>query len=137
MSLESFAAQVGADIKTVRYYSGQRNVSSLLTNGWTGTVYLIREGRSVKLIVEGITAPTTGSTVPFVFPAGFQPVGVDYAARGLLFTTAVNPVVRRFDVRSSTNSLTVRNATAAEVLYGEVRFATTETLPTTLPGTPA
>lgn len=140
-ALESGRADIDADGIQISigapYDSGPRNVSSLLANGWTGTAYIQRTGSDVQLRLEGITAPSAGSTSPYVFGPGFMPRGASYAARGLLFTTATNPVVRRFDVAATTGALTVRNVTAGDVLYGEVSFKTENPIPADLPGSAA
>lgn len=138
LTLIDLARRIAQEIKPIRYDSGLRNVSALLANGWTGTVYLQRTGKDIALRLEGVTAPSTGSVSPFTFMAGFMPRGTSFAARGLLFTTAASPVVRRYDVVAATGMLTIRNHTAGDVLYGEVTFKTNDPIPTTtLPGSPA
>lgn len=126
-------------VRGLAYDSGLRDVSSLLGNGWTGTAFLQRVGKDVALRFEGLTAPTTNSSSPFTFPPGYRPRGSGYYVRGLLFTTANPPVIRRYDVSAPTGLLTIRAHLAGEALYGEIVLKTDDAAPAlgTEPGSPA
>lgn len=134
-TIDQFATQVGADMKALRYDSGVRNVSALLSNGWGGTVYLWREGRAVTMQLEALTAGS--STAVLTLPSGFvpRPVGAGTRHRGVV-TTAPG-TVRRTAFTGGT--LSIFNAPAGETLYGTLHFTTTDQAPVpgTEPGTAA
>ena len=115
--------------------TGWRDISSLLSNEWGGSVHVRRINASVELRVEGLTRPGTSSTI-MRFPAGFQP---ERLAQGFRFNlqqadgTASQARFRIFDGAFFAFSA----PTVPGPYYGGATWTGSETWPATLPGTPA
>jgi hypothetical protein len=80
----------GAAWIPVHYDSGQRDISSLITNGWTGRAYIRRIGPMVNLRLDTLvgTAATAMHIIPGAsLPAPFRtPVGSPNFVKGLIGT---------------------------------------------------
>lgn len=115
--------------------TGWRDVSDLLSDGWTGGVYVQRSETTVMVRVHALSASSATGGTPFTLPLGLRPETWSSAisARPLLHTTADPVVVRRSWV-SSGGSLRIYSYSQADVLYGDFRFDTADPWPTTLPG---
>ena len=114
--------------------TGWLNVTSLLSNGWTGQAYLARRGAVVMIRLHALTAQaaTNGGTI--TLPVGFRPTSLGASTeRPILHTTV--PTFRRAYFAGAT--LTVSGYQAADVLYGDIRFDTLDAWATTLPGAAA
>lgn len=115
--------------------TGWRDVSELLSDGWTGGVYVQRSGSTVMVRVHGLSASAATGGTPFTLPLGLRPETWSSAisARPLLHTTDFPTVVRRSWI-SSGGSLRIYNYDSADVLYGDARFDTADPWPTGLLG---
>lgn len=113
--------------------TGWRDVSELLSDGWTGGVYVKRTGTTVMVRVHGLSASSATGGTPFTLPAGLRPETWASAIgpRPLLHRT--DEVVRRSWL-SSGGSLRVYIYSQADVLYGDFRFDTADPWPTGLLG---
>ena len=116
--------------------TGWRNISSLLSNGWGGNVYVRRINDSVELRVEGLTRSETSNTI-MTLPAGFLPGLV--AGHGLRFNLQqADPTASQTRFRIVSNIFsTFDSPTVPGPYYGGYTWTGSETWPTTLPGTPA
>ena len=136
--IDDFAAQVGADVGALSYDSGVRNVSSLLVNGWTGTLYLLRQGSDVVLTAEGLdgTAATGGQA--FFLPVGFRARqrGGQFATRARGGVFLVSGAGVRWD-SADQGVITFRAGYETGPLYGDMWLKTDDPIPTTLPGSAA
>lgn len=122
--------------RLVSYDSGWRDLSSILTNGWTGTVLIRRTTQHVHWTIENLEG--TNATSSQILPSftGFNPsrtstVRVSYALRP---TSPSQPpswleVTRGGQLHTS---LGVVQAAGAKITEDA-----DDTLPTSLPGTPA
>ena len=116
--------------------TGWRNISSLLTNGWGGSVYVRRINTSVELRVEGLTRSETSYDIMNI-PAGFLPDAVSgFGFRFVLHQADSTASQTRF--RLVSNKLTtVNTSTVPGPYYGTAVWNISEAWPATLPGTPA
>ena len=116
--------------------TGWRNISSLIINGWGGSVYVRRINASVELRVEGLTRSESSYDI-MTIPAGFLPDSVSgFGFRFVLHQADSTASQTRF--RLVSNRLTTVNTAAVPgPYYGGVVWTTSETWPTTLPGIPA
>jgi hypothetical protein len=123
----------GAAWIPTHYDSGVREVSALLSNGWTaGGIYMRRTSGIVVINTEALTNPGADKYEFATLPAGFRPPpGV--LSRFALYTTAMG--WSRGYVDPLTGRATLSGYTAATPLFGEVHMGTTEGIPTSLPGT--
>lgn len=123
------------------YDSGVRDVSSLLINGWTGTLYLLIQGDDVILTAEGLdgTNATSGRFINLPTGAQPRPRGSSYTtrARGAIYLADGTP--RRWD-SADQGVTTIRGhvtGTGGDVLYGDMWMKTIDPPPATPPGAPA
>ena len=116
--------------------TGWRNISSLLTNGWGGSVYARRINASVELRTEGLTRSATSTDI-MSLPAGFLPDTV--AGFGFRFTLhQADSTASQTRFRTISSGLTtVHTSSVPGPYYGGTMWTTSEAWPTTLPGTPA
>lgn len=113
--------------------TGWRNISSLIGNGWTGTVYLRRSNSNVSLQFQLNGAAAAGPDfLAGGAPVGFRPSG--FASRMIGYTTTSTPTVRR---GFSMSALVLPAYPTAETLYGEHASLTGDPWPAVLPGSPA
>lgn len=115
--------------------TGWRDISDLLTSGWTGSVYAKRTGTTVTVRVHGLSAAAATGHTPLTFPIGFRPeaIGTTVSDRPL-WHRASNPIVVRRSWISSGGSLRFYDYDSADVLYGDARFDTADPWPTGLLG---
>ena len=115
--------------------TGWRNISSLLSNGWGGSVYVRRINDSVELRVEGLARSDTSNTI-MTFPTGFLPSLV--ASHGLRFNLQqADPTASQTRFRIVSNIFSTFNSpTVPGPYYGGYTWTGSEAWPTTLPGTP-
>lgn len=111
--------------------TGWRNVSSLLTNGWTGSLYLRRFGHRVSALAEALNPNGKTSDTALLLPAGFQ--AGTLGGRSVFHNLVVPASVYR--VAAAGTSLNVVATTTAGALYGACDWYTEAAWPTTLPGT--
>ena len=114
--------------------TGWRNVSSLLTNGWAGSLYIRRTAQAVEMLAEALSPTSATTTVAFTLPLGFRPA---INTRWAFSTPAVPPVFHRFLAAKSDGSLQYIGAIPQSIaLYGsQMASAELSSWPTTLPGT--
>lgn len=111
--------------------TGWRDISSMVGNGWTGTVRVRRVNGTIDIRIDSLTAVNATSSVPLVFPRGFRLAGSgDPNARGILHTPDM--ILRRC---VAGGNLAVIDCTPADVLYGQIVSTSSDTWPTELPGT--
>lgn len=118
--------------------TGERNVSSQLTNGWTGAIYLRRIGNLCILRIEGLNAAAKTSDNFWFTPAtaGWaSPVVV----RGVAANGSASPQMRRVYYNGGAGSAfnISSSATGDGQFYGTVTWATNDAWPTSLPGVAA
>ena len=135
---EDFATAVGALLKPLRYDSGVRNVSSLLANGWAGTLYLLRQGSDVVLTAEGLDGTAATSAQAFFPPVGFRARqrGGQFAARARGGVFLASGAGVRWD-SADQGVVTFRAGYDLGPLYGDMWMKTDDPIPTTLPGSAA
>ena len=116
--------------------TGWRNISSLLSNGWGGSVYVRRINTSVELRAEGLTRSETSTDI-MTLPAGFLPDSI--AGYGFRFTLhQADSTASQTRFRLISNRLTTVNTSSVPgPYYGGTTWTISEAWPTTLPGTPA
>lgn len=116
--------------------TGWRNITSDLVNGWTAiSVQIRRLNNSVSVKVEALNASgMNGDIRPYLFMQGFQ-FGVGTSPRGFLHTAATPSIIYRYYLDGALNMS--GSSTSTPVLYGQIDFTTTQTWPSSLPGTPA
>ena len=116
--------------------TGWRNISSLITNGWGGSVYVRRINASVELRAEGLTRSATSTNI-MTLPAGFLPDTV--AGFGFRFTLhQADSTASQTRFRTISNMLTTVNTSSVPgPYYGGTTWTISEAWPNTLPGTPA
>ena len=123
----------GVTERMVRGDTGWRNVTP--ANGWGGLLFIRRLGNVVDLRIEGISPETASSPVVYVFPAGFNPAGVNTIPRlrGVVsIGNGTTITTRRFYVQNS--ELTVDTPLAVGVaMHGQLSGLTTDPWPTALP----
>ncbi|RZU61732.1 pyocin knob domain-containing protein [Zhihengliuella halotolerans] len=118
----------------IHYDSGWRDVSGLLTNGWTvGTDFRIRrEGYTVTLRIHNLNGSAASTSAVWQLPSGFRPQGTtEVFLRSDEAGTVMKLMTIRWDgaIFMSTGTVTTNNGAT------EVSFATTAAAPSTLPGT--
>ena len=120
------------------YDSGVRNVSSLLINGWTGTLYLLRQGSDVILTAEGLDGTAATSPQAFFLPVGFRARqrGDRFATRARGGVFLVSGAGVRWD-SADQGVITFRDGYTTGPLYGDMWLKTDDPIPTTLPGSAA
>ena len=116
--------------------TGWRNISSLMVNGWGGSVYIRRINASVELRAEGLTRSETSHTI-MTLPAGFLPTqAAGYGFRFVLHQADPTASQTRFRILSNTLT-TINSSTVPGPYYGGTTWTISEAWPNTLPGTPA
>lgn len=135
MSIDAFAAQVGADVKGLRYDSGRRLIP--LENGWSCyQAVLRRQGSTVSLYVRNMTgAAATGDTF-LTMPTGFRDNAVNAAAQ---------PVAGLYPFKTGGTELTLLSVYSGALqtpsrgtdLQLLRSWTTADPIPAALPGTPA
>lgn len=119
--------QIGADIKALRYKSGQRLIP--LENGATGLAYILRSDHEVELYIRDLV-PGTGTLV--TIPSGFRPVRIPLY--GLLGRTGSRQLAT-FDI--GPGHVLVQGTAHTSAMYLVAKWTTADPIPTTLPGSPA
>ena len=123
--------QVNGRPQMVYYDSGWRDVSSLLSNGWTGSAYLRRADNIVMLRFESLSGTAaTGDTVLTV-PAGFRS---ESTIQQLLPANSSDATAVRARM-TNTGAVTILPRATATAVSATWSLSTTNALPTTLPGT--
>lgn len=140
MSMEAFAAQVGTDMKALRQSTGLRNItssigSSHLAPDQTGRLLVSRTGPVVNLVFDmlaftGDAWVSLGSLPAGLRPITQQPVAVFWGVNEATFSETSMLVIR------STGALSFRPRPTG-LARTAVTYITTDSFPTTLPGTPA
>jgi hypothetical protein len=109
-----------------------RNISALLVNAWTGTVYLRRVNYTCHLHVEALdNTPSTAATA-MTLPSGFFESGFT-GARLTLTTVAGTTTPLRMSI--STVGAVVVPQTPVGSYYGTLSYALAAAWPVALPGT--
>lgn len=140
MSVENFAAQVGADIKSLRQTTGTRNITSIiqpgyLASGQTGRLLVTRTGPFVNLVFDmlaftGTSWVTLGNMGSGVRPVAQQPVTVFWGVNESDISETSALIIR------STGSLSFRQKSTG-LARCSVTYLTADQFPAELPGTPA
>ena len=115
--------------------TGWRNISSLLSNGWGGNVYVRRMNASIELRVEGLIRSDTSNNI-MSFPAGFLPEQI--AGQGFRFNLQqadATATQTRFRIHFGTFS-TFPAPTVPGPYYGGATWTGSESWPASLPGSP-
>ena len=129
------------DVASVGYESGLRDISTELLDGWTGTLFVEREGKNVYFRGT-INGKTATSDVPWVLPTGWRPgfirsgVGQTDYGSGIAWTSETVPKVHRINHYLNRLQITGSNGQTANININH-SLRTREAPPTTLPGTPA
>lgn len=115
----------------------RRNISSLLVNGWTGTVDIIRTVNGCELSFGALDGTNATSTTVLTLPTGFRPTQFDTTMdRPILHTASNPPTFRRFSINSGGVMALAGTTPLAEALYGNYSFIPDPTwVSTALPGT--
>jgi hypothetical protein len=146
------AAQVSAiDAATGKYEiggktglnsTGQRNVTSLLANGWTADfVTVVRHGQVVEYAFGNLNGSSSTDNTILIAPVGFRSirkVGSTAGNRSAteLLNSASDPAAVTYTVGTfGTNGEDVRGDQAITEGYGSLFLTTIESAPATLPGT--
>lgn len=126
-------------LDALEYDSGPRDVSGILRNGWAGTISLLRIGASVSVYFENLSSAEATSIVFLPLPSGFRPPSRPGARvyRVMITAGGVPPVMRQADIDSYGNCRIFTTTGVAESFSGSLEFTTPDSVPTTLPGTPA
>ena len=126
-------------LAAIEYRSGPRDISSMLRNGWAGTISLLRIGASVSVYLENLSSANATSTVFLTLPSGFRPPARPGARvyRVMITAGGVPPVMRQADIDSGGNCRIFTTTGVAETFSGSLEFTTPDAIPTTLPGDPA
>ena len=116
--------------------TGWRNISSLMTNGWGGSVYIRRINASVELRAEGLIRSETSHTI-MTLPAGFLPdPAAGYGFRFALHQADPTASQTRFRILSNILT-TIDSPTVPGPYYGTAVWTISGVWPATLPGIPA
>lgn len=134
LSTRVTTAQSGVD--ALGYNSGWRNVSSTLTGGASGNVFLAREGQVVHMMIHNMSFSTAGNIAFLTLPDGFRPTAVSGAnwRNGMVFTDTGDTVR---PLSYYVNTMRVLNAVTGKQFGGYVNYIVPPALPTALPGVPA
>lgn len=128
-------------LPTPTYQSGLRDISSELMNGWTGTLFVEREGKNVYFRGQ-LSAAEATSDIAWMLPAGFGPGfiqsgsgSIDYGS-GITWSQnnppriyRINHYLRRFEMVGSsgdTSPISVNHS-----------IRTPDSAPSSAPGVPA
>lgn len=124
--------------------TGWRNISSLLVNGFSGSVFIRRIGWDVHIMLDFVSRalafPSTMGIVAAA-PSGFGPPFelMDYSCPVFNLATATAPagsVAYVGGQKVNTNWIVAYNWPAGCIVTQYWSYATRDTWPTTLPGTP-
>lgn len=122
-----------------RVLGARRNVASLLVNGWTAAVLvLLRYGNTCTLIGNGVNGSAATNNVLATLPVGYRMTGlanapIDAPMGGVNLAAGV-PFPR---VRLSTDTGNVSTAERQTNMNFALTWVTSDSWPTTLPGTTA
>lgn len=128
---------IEARLAALEYDSGERDITSLVPDVVSGSLYLTRVGRTVWLDFNALVGTPQGSsalTYSRLLPSGFRvarrtryrPLSKNWAA------DATGPV--RLD---STGTVVISGAGGSQPIRGLISFPTDDPIPTTRPGSPA
>lgn len=126
------------------YRSGLRDVSGELMNGWTGSLFVEREGGSVFFRGQ-LDGSEATSDIAWMLPAGFRPgflqsAGgpIDYGT-GWAINSATTPTARRINHYLHRFQIVGGNGGTGSAALWNINYVlrTRETAPTTPPGDPA
>lgn len=131
-----------ARLALLEYDSGERNVTSRVSDVVSGRVLVWRLGRTVFLTFDAlvVTAPETPHwhTMTGLLPAGFRPPGINRFFQFAQQAANRTPGPARV---SSSGTVVIYNAKSGAgdslVMEGTISFPAEAALPTSLPGTPA
>lgn len=130
----TFAGVTPVEIGT----TGDRDVTSLMSNITAGVVEIIRTGYDVTISFEGVKVGVATSTTllaadtsNFIY-TGFRP-GTYNGMSGMLVKSN-GPDVARVMV-SRTGAITIYGAATTDTLFGTFHYTTQRAWPTSLPGT--
>lgn len=132
-NLLSFAEQVGKDITIATRDTGWRNISTLLPDGWAGTVVILRTQNLVSIVGTNIRPAAEGTTGILDVPAGFRParksngVGDESGAYRPIFALNFKPY--KLEIRGV--------AKANSFIDFTITYNSRDAWPASLPGTPA
>ncbi|WP_154646330.1 pyocin knob domain-containing protein [Timonella senegalensis] len=116
-------------------FTGIRNVSSLLENGWTGSLYLWRDGYDLVFILAGLDGAAATSGTFFTPPQGFL-IQTNSSTSAIAHTATNLPTTRRVSTPGgNTLGVAASDYQTVGALYGRVDARTTNAWPTVLPGT--
>lgn len=116
--------------------TGWRDISSLLKDGWAGSVYIRREDYRVTVRFDALNPAALTTNAPLVLPLGFAPNVFDerFILHHAIADTTPPATVRRG--RAFTNRIIeIYCPAAGGLLYGSFSFSLTSAWPTALPGT--
>lgn len=115
--------------------TGLRDVSSFITNA-SGEISLSRDGSTVflngKYVIPSLDL-TSGSTFVSSLPQGFRPM----ERRDFSLPTTLGSSNNRSAYQFSTGAIGVWNPSTSDKYNFQLSWQTSDTWPTTLPGTPA
>lgn len=116
--------------------TGWRDISTLLTNGWTGTIRIRRTLYDVKLQITTMSAAVASNGTFLIAPVGFQ-LGSSALGnfRGFLFSNTTPITMRGVNIAGTAAVAVTQYSTADTQTLGTFEWSTNEAWPTTLPGT--
>ena len=123
------------------YVSGLRDVSGELLNGWTGTLFVERDGRNVYFRGT-LNGGAATSDIAWMLPAGFRPGTVQTAGGPIDYGTGVavinDAVSGVYQINHYLNRFQIRGGNGQAKNIGiNHQLRTSDAAPTTLPGVPA
>lgn len=128
-SLALRAALLALDNAVKTSDTGWIDHSSLLRNGWTGTVLVRRIGADVHLKLVALNGDASTATSVLLLPVGFR-AHATAAERGLLHQlVGASPATRRW--WATDNNFQVASGQGAGDLYGTCNWLTSDAWPTT------
>ena len=129
----------GARLDRLEYWSGVRDLSGVLINGWVGNVTLCRDGNGISLYVEGLDSSNATGTAFMNLPVGWRPIARPGArVFRALISAGSNPAVpHQADIDGGGNVRVFTTPGAGGVFSGSIEFTTRDPIPATLPGNPA
>lgn len=133
-----YLAQTGSPTEhLVHGDTGWRDISSLLINGYTGTIRIRRTQYDVKLQIVSMSAASATSGAFLVAPSGF---GLGNSSignvRGFVFDNDTPITMRGVNISGASGSISITQYSATDTsLLGSFEWSTNEVWPTALPGT--
>lgn len=116
--------------------TGLRDITSLLINGWTGSVFIRRAGSFVIVYLNQANVPSGGAAVLIATaPVGFEPASA-ISAYGPMYNITTGGVTGVVYNHSTAFVRVNVNPTAGSQIRSSYMFSTNAAWPAILPGVP-